>query len=127
VPSVFRTILTLVCALYLGGAHWMVLQVTAWTSMIVTRTSEVGVTLAVETTFDGKNPCRMCDAVQEAQKEEQQQPISQLGGAVKELKLVSLASCELPPLLATEELVWRTSSEDYSRCMDAPPTRPPIA
>ncbi len=105
----------------------MVLQVTAWTGMIVARAPEVGVTLAVETTFDGKNPCRMCSVVQEGQKEERQQPASKLGGAVKELKLVSLERCELPMPMAAGELSWRIFSEDFSRCMNAPPTPPPLA
>lgn len=125
--SLVRTLLTLACALYLGGAHWMVLQVTAWTGMLVARAPELGVARAVETTFDGEHPCRMCEAVEEGQKEEQKKPVSLTAGAVKELKLLSIKAVALPELMASGVWQWPDFPKASGRWMDAPPTPPPLA
>jgi hypothetical protein len=41
----------------------MVLQLAGWASMFAKYCSETGYVQAVEMTFDGKNPCAMCRAV----------------------------------------------------------------
>ena len=57
-----------IAALRLAGGDLLMLQVTAWSSMLVTRTAESGITEAVKTTFDGDHPCKMCHVVKEASK-----------------------------------------------------------
>ena len=53
-------------ALRLLGGDFAVLQIVAWTGMIVTRTAEKGVAAAVESTFDGEHPCPLCKALESA-------------------------------------------------------------
>jgi hypothetical protein len=48
------------------GLHWGLLQTMAWTGMLVERVQSGSWWEAVETTFDGQHPCRMCLAVREA-------------------------------------------------------------
>jgi hypothetical protein len=71
VPSRFRKTCTSALALFMGlclsGGHWMLLQVTAWSGMMVTRSVEVGVSEALETTFSGEKPCPLCMAVKAGQ------------------------------------------------------------
>ena len=50
-------------ALRLLGGDLALLQVVAWTGMIVTRTSQEGVQGAVVSTFDGEHPCKFCKAL----------------------------------------------------------------
>ncbi|OAI55883.1 hypothetical protein AYO49_05105 [Verrucomicrobiaceae bacterium SCGC AG-212-N21] len=73
-PSRLRKTCTSALALFMGlwlsGGHWMLLQVTAWSGMMVTRTVEMGVGEALETTFSGESPCALCMAVQAGQEKE---------------------------------------------------------
>ena len=68
----FHKLLLAACALHLSGAHWALLQVTAWTGMLVERSQTSGVVAAVVTTFDGEHPCALCTAITAGQTEEKQ-------------------------------------------------------
>ena len=120
--------LVAVCALYLSGAHWGVLQVTAWTGMLVTRAQQADVAEAVKTTFDGAHPCGLCSAITAGQMEEHKQaPEMPLVKKVVEFKGVALASFELPKPRAGGEISWSQYLPEDGRRMDAPPTPPPLA
>jgi len=54
------------------GAHWAVLQVSAWTGMVISYSQEVTVSEAIEMTFDGEHPCKMCKLVKAGRKAEQE-------------------------------------------------------
>lgn len=56
--------------LYLGGSHLAVLQVVAWTGMLVTYSKEDGFSTGLKDTFSGAKPCCMCKAIRSAQKAE---------------------------------------------------------
>ena len=58
-------LIILSCALYLSGAHWVLLQGTAWTGMLVARSLTASVAEAVSSTFDGQHPCPVCSAITE--------------------------------------------------------------
>ncbi len=47
------------------GLHWIVLQTAAWTDMLVTNSRSDSLKGAIERTFDGKHPCKLCRLVQE--------------------------------------------------------------
>src|SRR5690606_18287986 len=99
--------LILVCALYLSGAHWMVLQVTAWTGMIVARAQRAPMAEAVETTLDGQHPCRLCKVIDVGQKEERKQErevpaVKKLGDA----KFVAHTEVRVPERIALRDLQW---------------------
>jgi hypothetical protein len=53
------------------GAHWTVLQSIAWTGMLTDHLGSSSVTEAVQRTFDGKHPCRLCKAIAAGEKSEQ--------------------------------------------------------
>ena len=63
--SFLHKLIILSCALYLSGAHWVVLQGTAWTGMLISRSLTASVAEAVSSTFDGQHPCPMCSAITE--------------------------------------------------------------
>jgi hypothetical protein len=128
VLSLVRTFLTLACALYLGGAHWAVLQLTAWTGMLVARAPQQGLVEAVETTFSGAQPCSLCSAVQEGQKEEQkQQPLPPGTGKIKELQLLAMKQCVAPARGGLAECAWAPMAASAAVRSEAPPTPPPLA
>jgi hypothetical protein len=45
------------------GAHWMLLQSVAWTTMLADNLCTHSVTEAVTQTFDGNHPCDLCKAI----------------------------------------------------------------
>ena len=121
-------LLLLACALHLSGAHWVVLQVTAWTGMLVVRSQTEGVAEAVKTTFDGEHPCVMCSAIESGQKEEKRNDIdAPMMKALMEVKLVAMENAVLPAPSATGKMHWMKFSPMASLRTDAPPTPPPLA
>jgi hypothetical protein len=49
------------------GAHSVILQIGAWSGMILVRSQTMPVSEAVATTFDGQHPCCVCKAIQQDQ------------------------------------------------------------
>ena len=128
VKSIFHKLLLLACALHLSGAHWVVLQVTAWTGMLVVRSQTEGVAEAVKTTFDGEHPCVMCSAIESGQKEEKRNDMdAPMMKALMEVKLVAMENAVLPAPFATGKMHWMKFSPMASLRTDAPPTPPPLA
>lgn len=105
----------------------MVLQVSAWTSMVIARAPEMGLAAAVGTTFDGRHPCRMCKAVAEGQQEDAEKTGVMVNGIVKELKLVAFVRCEVPPCADLGEVRWPEPLPVLVRGSEPPPTPPPVA
>ena len=122
----FRILITIACALYLSGAHWMAMQATAWTGMLFARSQRVPVVVAVETTFDGQHPCRLCNAISTGQKDEQQKdrefPAMK---KLQEAKFVAVERFELPVRERGEEVAWPEFVELAAWRAGAPPTLPP--
>ena len=126
--QIVHKLLIIACALHLSGAHWAVLQVTAWTGMLVSRTQTSGVVEAVATTFDGKHPCAMCEVIESSQKEEKRNDAQ--APALKELseiKLIAMDSAALPSPAQTSEAHWQDFLTMAPVRMEAPPTPPPLA
>jgi len=65
VPAMPRPtrILTWLMLLMLIGGHWGVLQVVAWTGMLIDYSRDNPFVDAVEMTFDGEHPCAICKQV----------------------------------------------------------------
>ena len=57
-------ILAIVCA---ANLHLPVLQVIAWTGMLVSYSQDRSFAEAAEMTFDGEHPCPMCKAIKKQQ------------------------------------------------------------
>lgn len=95
--TVLHKVLIACCALYLSGAHWVMMQTVAWTTMVVERSGEMGLPEAVESTFSGEKPCGMCKAIAHGKEEEQKQaPEIPLLKAFKEVQFVSSEAAVLP-------------------------------
>lgn len=116
--------LALFMGLWLSGGHWVLLQVTAWSGMMMTRTLEMSVGEAFKTTFDGEHPCALCHAVKKGQKQETS-PQSKPGDSSSKLKLeVTLSNAILtvfppPPLLVSPR-------PENSLSLGAGPPEPPV-
>lgn len=128
VKILLQRLLVAVCALYLGGAHWGVLQLTAWTGMLVARTQQSDMAEAVKTTFDGEHPCGLCTAITAGQMEERKQaPDVPVIRKVAEFKGLVAVRGEVPQPRMVGEISWTDSVMVAGRRMDAPPTPPPLA
>jgi hypothetical protein len=53
------------------GAHWAILQTTAWLGMLVSYSQSKSIERAAAETFDGRHPCAVCTAVEQGKKQEQ--------------------------------------------------------
>jgi len=106
----------------------MILQTAAWTGMVVSRSVATSVSEALETTFDGKHPCRMCESIERGHREEQQsdRDFKQLkeAGDVKFLESERLA---LAPSPASVPFSFAEVSMAFASRSEAPPTLPPLA
>ena len=56
--------------LVMSGGHVALLQLTAWSSMLIHRAPEMGWSLALDSTFDGSAPCTLCHAVDDLQQDQ---------------------------------------------------------
>ncbi len=72
--SFFKSVLALSACLYLGGSHLAILQVLAWTGMLVTYNADDGLATGLKDTFSGEKPCPMCKAIKSVQKAETDAP-----------------------------------------------------
>ncbi len=128
VRASLHKLLILCCALYLSGAHWVVLQTTAWTGMLVSRSIATSVSDAIETTFDGKHPCPLCAVISDGKQAEQQSEQSfDLLKKVGDLKFLGLPVVELVHGVVASNVVWPASAFTVLTRSEAPPTPPPLA
>lgn len=127
-----RLALMSLLALRLLGGDLAMLQVVAWTGMIINRTADRGVTAAVQSTLDGDEPCPLCLAIKAARDAGQEKP--------QPLNPDSLLSkLKLKDMLRTEDAVLTPPGADVARVAptpahllgrhltrsDAPPVPPP--
>ena len=119
----------IVTALVLSiGLHWMVLQSAAWVGMVVSYTQETGaLSTALEQTFDGDHPCKLCAAVSEGVNQADEPADSDKCLLKKVDKRIDL-------MVADSRLIFRALSrrmpiEDWNESgvsrADVPPTGPP--
>jgi hypothetical protein len=57
------------------GGHWAVLRSVAWTTMIVERSASLPMVEAIQDTFSGKSPCKMCKVIAEKRAHEKEAPL----------------------------------------------------
>lgn len=122
--ALLLTHLAVIAALAAGsGAHWIVLQGVAWTTMIIDYSHQAPLTEAVEKTFDGKHPCALCQTIASAEKQEQEkqvtQPVPDIKGVLTpllQLATPTVASVGWPPFVQSA-----ISLSEY------PPVPPPRA
>ncbi len=103
------------------GGHWALLQSVAWVSMAIHFTHTDGLSVALQKTFDGKHPCKMCKLVEQGRKGSPEQEMQKL-----EIKMdffcVERSSFRIPsldfPLVSSGSLIMLPRTE-------APPLPPP--
>jgi hypothetical protein len=78
VRRVFQTAVALALCLSLG-LHWAVLQSVAWTGMLVDYSRSGAISEAIQKTFDGRHPCKLCKLVSEGKKSEKKQESAAAG------------------------------------------------
>lgn len=74
----FARLVAFVAAAHVMGGHWLVLQMVAWSGMLVTYTQQDGLTQGIEKTFDGTAPCHLCHMVEEGREKEDDHPFVDL-------------------------------------------------
>ena len=126
--ATFHKLLILCCALYLSGAHWTILQTTAWTGMLVSRSLNASVSEAIQTTFDGKHPCGMCSAIADGkQNEERSQKDFELLKKLGDFQCAAWLPAEIEPHFHSHAVLWPLFSPVALARTTAPPTPPPLA
>lgn len=74
--NIARWILVLALSFSIG-LPWAFLQGVAWVGMIVSFSQEVPIAKAVAMTFDGKHPCKMCQAAERGESSQKKQDTKQ--------------------------------------------------
>lgn len=102
---------------------WTLLQSAAWLGMLVRYSQEVTLSKAVELTFDGKHPCRICHFVREGKSQERHEPKKQ---TQSEAKLQLSMPPEVAVFFHPPPLESSVESERFPGIRPArPPTPPP--
>ena len=70
----YNSLLVIALALVIGG-HWAILQSAAWAGMIYDYSHRAPVGEAIEKTFSGKLPCKLCKFVRAGRAAEKQQEL----------------------------------------------------
>jgi hypothetical protein len=52
------------------GLHWAFFQTLAWAQMVISYSHNAPLTEALEKTFDGKHPCKLCKNIAESKQSE---------------------------------------------------------
>lgn len=68
-----KPIVAVLLAFLMVGGHWGTLQVVAWSGMLAEYSRESSWMTAVDRTFGGDAPCRLCEAIEEGRQSEQTQ------------------------------------------------------
>ena len=124
--SIFLIRFAVIAALAIGsGAHLAVVQGLAWTNMLIDYSRKANSLVeAVEMTFDGQHPCKMCVNVIEANKPQQAPPDAT--HPMPELKAVlPLEGHPFAPGFAF--VTWIALREAAALRNHAPPVPPPRA
>ena len=123
VPLARRMVVLLTCLSL--GMHWAVLQGVAWTGMFLANLNQGTVTEAVEKTFDGEHPCRLCLTVKEGQKQDKDDSKPLAAKSVKKFEAVLVAETRLvAPPAQIRSFPWLVSRfEGRSERPSMPPPR----
>jgi hypothetical protein len=119
-----RQLIILLCAWLLAtGVHWDAIQVVAWSRMFADNARTLPVLAAVRQTFDPREMCGMCCAVQQAKREQREaaavgQGVGKAPLVIQPVARVVVAAPDGQPRMTSE-------SEVPAVERDAPPVPPP--
>jgi len=126
--NIYTSAMALFVALWLTGGQSMVMQVTAWSGMLVSRSFESSLKEAVVTTFDGQHPCAMCTAIKHVQKdrEDPQAPAPlKILGKLKIDASIDVHTIVVAPSSLLLVIPWPDMILASSTCDLDPPVPPP--
>lgn len=110
--------------LQICGGHWGMLQGVAWAGMFVTYASqEASLPEAIEKTFSGDNPCKLCTAVQEGRGQEQK---NETAKTLVKFEAV-LPAARLVEIPEGESCRYRVMNDTAERIAFPPHSPPPLA
>lgn len=103
------------------GLHWPILQTIAWVTMTIDYSRTHTLADAIEKTFDGKNPCKVCRFVEDGRESEEKD-----SAPSQKTKLDLMLCLEPAPFSPPDEIEHKTAflDEPFSRGQ-APPLPPP--
>lgn len=90
-----RLLVVLALVIVIGG-HWALLQSAAWIGMAVSFSQCEPVSVALQKTFDGEHPCKLCKLVKAGKASEQKRDLQKLEGKL-DFNLVAGACGLFPP------------------------------
>ena len=105
------------------GAHWAFLQSAAWVGMAVSFSKQGSFSTALEKTFDGKHPCKLCQFVKTGKDSEQKRELQKLETKFEFLTVAG--TCGLVPPRPSRLFVSLSERAEASRA--APLLAPPRA
>ena len=105
------------------GGHWALLQSAAWVGMAVNFSKSHSVSVALEKTFDGKNPCNLCKLVKKGKAAEQRRDLQKLEAKFEFLAVAG--TCGLFPPRPFRHFTPQT--ERAVARVETPPSPPPRA
>ena len=103
------------------GGHWALLQSAAWLGMAVNYSKHESVGVALEKTFDGKHPCKLCKLVRAGKASEKKHDLQKL--EIKFDFLPVAGTCGLFPPRPFRHFIPMMECADLRA--DAPLLRPP--
>lgn len=127
IPAMIKGIghLLAACALfYFTGAQWLALQSIAWTRMVITYSEDYTFLEAVQRTFDGSHPCKMCKSIVE-EKKNQEQAAVKFALADKKLEALPVSGFALPSPFSNEDIRFFPLAETRLARSSLPETPPP--
>ena len=103
------------------GVHWTLLQVVAWTGMVVSYSQDAPLSEAVAKTFDGKHPCKLCKQIDEGKKTEKKSEF-----LAQDQQLTFCASRQAFVFTApTQFYVLPLRNDSAEELAESPPVPPP--
>jgi len=127
--SLFRRLFVFLCCLHLVGGPNSILQLYAWTNMLVSYSQESTLSQAVADTFSGEKPCGLCEKIaasKSAEKERENAPLPP--GSPKlfqDLFPPSVASLKAPFSSPFPQPAFLLGCDPLSPPASGPPVPPP--
>ena len=124
-----KIILSLFFGLMLFVSCTDLLQVVAWTGMLIVRSQTSSLSDAIHTTFDGQHPCPMCRMIQDQHQESGTPTPTRQDLALKVIKVALLepAGGFMQPNQVTEALTGSMDQPVMIGLAVQPPVPPPRA
>jgi len=117
------SVIATVLVLNVTGGFWALLQSVAWTRMFVDYSRTASISTALEQTFDGKHPCRLCKMIQK-EKPASEHP-DQIRASTEKTDVLFFE--RQPFVVAALPVSWILTNKEalYASRTDPPPVPPP--